>query len=361
MEILDLAALLEPIPGDNPAGADPREDFSTNALYYRLRDARNEARVAERQADAAEADDAPPPAQWGPVSRLAVELIATQAKDLEAASWLCEALLRTHGLAGMAEGFRLMAELVDTWWDELHPLPDDEGLPRRVAPVAGLNGEGADGTLIQPLRKVPLFELPNGRMVALWQYEQSAELATVVDEDRRGQRLSAGVIPFDHIEAVARAAMPALRRLRSEAREAVAAWQALETTLDERAGSDAPPMRRVGDLLDEIVGLGERYGGPEDVETASEEAPAGETATSIAASPGRGRIATREDAFRVLEEIAAFFHSTEPHSPLAYTLREAVRRGRLTWPELLEEIVPDTDSRAAILNSLGIRPPTSME
>jgi type VI secretion system protein ImpA len=360
MEILDLAALLEPIPGNDPAGADPREDFSTNALYYRLRDARNEARVAERQADTAEADDAPPPAQWGPVGRLAVELITTKAKDLEAAAWLSEALLRTNGLAGMAEGFRLMAELVETWWDELHPLPDDEGLPRRVAPVAGLNGEGADGTLIQPLRKVPLFELPNGRMVALWQYEQSAELATVVDEERREQRLSAGVLPFDHIEASARAAMPALRRLRNEAREAAAAWQALEIALDAQAGSDAPPMRRVGDLLNEIVALGERYGGPEDVEMTPEQTPAGE-ATTFAAPTGRGRIATREDAFRALEEIAAFFHSTEPHSPLAYTLREAVRRGRLTWPELLEEIVPDTDSRAAILNSLGIRPPTPME
>ena len=74
-----------------------------------------------------------------------------------------------------------------------------------------------------------------------------------------------------------------------------------------------------------------------------------------------GRITSREDAFRVLEEAADFFSRTEPHSPLASTLREAVRRGRLTWSELLAEIVPDLDSRAAILSSLGIRPPPSGE
>ena len=36
-----------------------------------------------------------------------------------------------------------------------------------------------------------------------------------------------------------------------------------------------------------------------------------------------------------------------------------VRRGRMTWPELIEEIVPDITYRAAILSSLGIRPPPS--
>jgi type VI secretion system protein ImpA len=60
-----------------------------------------------------------------------------------------------------------------------------------------------------------------------------------------------------------------------------------------------------------------------------------------------------------LAEIADFFRRTEPHSPLAYTLQEAVRRGGLTWPELLAEIVPDAGTRAAILSSLGIQPPST--
>jgi hypothetical protein len=31
----------------------------------------------------------------------------------------------------------------------------------------------------------------------------------------------------------------------------------------------------------------------------------------------------------------------------------------MSWPELLEEIVPDTGLRGQILTSLGIRPPPS--
>ena len=70
-----------------------------------------------------------------------------------------------------------------------------------------------------------------------------------------------------------------------------------------------------------------------------------------------GQVASREDALRALGEIANFFRRTEPHSPLSYTLDEAVRRGRMTWPELLAEVVADTDTRNTILNTLGIRPP----
>jgi type VI secretion system protein ImpA len=57
-----------------------------------------------------------------------------------------------------------------------------------------------------------------------------------------------------------------------------------------------------------------------------------------------------------LETIATFFRRTEPASPLAYTLDDAIRRAKLTWPELLEEVVPDVTVRQAILTSLGIKP-----
>jgi type VI secretion system protein ImpA len=359
MDGVDLTALLAPIAGEHPAGTDPRDDFSPNSIYFRLRDARSEARIAERQADAADADERPVPPQWAPVRRLALTLLQEQAKDLEVASWLSEALLRTDGLDGLATGFELMTGLVETWWQDLHPRPDDEGMVRRIVTVAGLNGEGADGTLIQPLRKTPLFTLTDGQLVALWQYEQSAETAAISDAARREQRLDAGVTSFSDLEYAARANMAGLRQVRQSARMCIAAWQALETALDALVG--APPMTRVRGLLEDIVAIADRYAGLETEQSTPEPitlhaAPAGQASAAMG-----GRITSREDAFRVLEEAADFFSRTEPHSPLASTLREAVRRGRLTWSELLAEIVPDLDSRAAILSSLGIRPPPSGE
>ena len=77
---------------------------------------------------------------------------------------------------------------------------------------------------------------------------------------------------------------------------------------------------------------------------------------TAAAGGAAGPIRTREDALRELGRIADFFRATEPHSPLAYTLEEAVRRGRMTLPELLAEIIPDEEARFGMLSRLGIRP-----
>ena len=43
----------------------------------------------------------------------------------------------------------------------------------------------------------------------------------------------------------------------------------------------------------------------------------------------------------MLQEIAEYFRRTEPHSPLAYALEQAVRWGRTPLPKLLEELIPD--------------------
>lgn len=364
MEGFDPDALRAPISEEMPTGADPRENYAPQSLYFRLRDARSEARAAERQADAAPDGASVPPADWESVVQLGAELLATEAKDLEVAAWCGEALLRTDSLPGLAAALVLMRGLVEDYWDTLHPMPDEEGMARRVAPIAGLNGEGGEGTLAQPLRKLILFERRDGTPLALWQYQQSAELAAIGDAARREQRIASGVVPFDQVETEAQTTgRSSLAELRRAAVAAYDAWQALAAALDERAGADAPSMGRVRDLLGEVVAICDRYCPAESTgETVTQTGTAQPPQTAMASAlQHAGAIATREDALRVLGEVADFFRRTEPHSPLAYTLYEAVRRGRLSWPELLEEIVPDTDSRASILRSLGILPPPPPE
>jgi type VI secretion system protein ImpA len=231
----------------------------------------------------------------------------------------------------------------------------------RVAPVTGLNGQGGDGTLIQPLRKLVLFDRPDGTPLFFWQYEQAAEVSALGDAQRRAQRLAAGVLPFDVVEAEAGTAAAQIATIREAAREAAAAWQSLSEALDARAGADGPSTSRVRDLLAEIVTVATRHGGVESTPLAPEPS-AGEASGEAASRPApagssAGRLETREDALRMLAEVSEFFRGTEPHSPLAYTLAETVRRARLAWPDLLAEMVPDTAARAAILNTLGIRPP----
>lgn len=366
-EGFDLAALLQPILGEQPAGCDQRGDYSPQSLYYRLRDARAEARALERQSDASDETDKLPP-QWAVVERLAAETLTMASKDLEVAAWYTEALVRTQGLPGFIAGVKLMAGLAETYWDQLYPLPDQDGIATRVAPITGLNGEGGDGTLIQPLRKLTLYQRPTGERLALWEYQQSADLLSIADEARR-ERLSERVVAFDQIESEARGtAAPHFAILSHLAVAAREAWCNLSTVLDARAGVDVPPMSRVGAILEQLEEIAKKYAPPEPVVAAIDTtmvptaAAAGtqQTQVSLHSQPA-GPIASREDALSLLTTVADFFRRTEPHSPLAYTLDEAVRRARLTWPKLLEEIVPDPAQRYPILASLGIRPPDGEE
>lgn len=358
-EGFDLDALLAPIAGEAPAGVDLRQDASPQSLYYRLRDARGDARTAERASEAG-GEGGGPPQEWRTIRELALDALATKTKDLEIAVWLTEALLRQDGLAGAAAGFRLMAGIAERFWDDFFPQPDEDGMAGRLAAIAGLNGVGRDGTLAQPLRRVVLFARPDGAPFEFWQYQQSRETAGIGDATRRQQRLDAGVVPFETVENEAGAADPAVfERLRQDAGAAAEAWQTLGELLDAKAGADAPAMGQVRDLIAQIREVGERFApaAAAPTEPPAEAAAPAEAAPAAAVEAGpRSGLASREDALRLLGELAEFFRRTEPHSPLAYTLQEAVRRARLTWPELLQEIVPDAGVRATILSSLGIRP-----
>ena len=361
---VDLEVLLAPVSPERGTGTDLREDFSPNSLYFRLRDARAEARDAERQAESA-AGEAAAPAQWRVVQDLATQALAEHSKDLEVASWLTEALVRTAGLSGLAAGAAVIGGLLELYWEDLYPQPDEEGVATRVGPLAGLSGQGYDGTLLQPLRRVVLFNRPDGTPFGYWQYLAAVDLAGITDPVRRGQRIEAGTVPFEEVEKEARLAGPAhWSARRREVAAALLAWSQMASVLDEKSGSDSPSTSRVRDLLAAMEEACGRFAPAEALggfEGGADDAPLPASGSEMAAGgpAAAGRISGREQALAQLGEIAAWFKRNEPHSPLAYTLDEAVRRGRMTWPELLDELMPDETSRHALLTSLGIRPVVS--
>ncbi|MFZ0016234.1 MAG: type VI secretion system ImpA family N-terminal domain-containing protein, partial [Acetobacteraceae bacterium] len=201
-EGFDLEVLLAPIPGDAPQGIDIREDYSATSPYNRLRDARSEARDAERLRDArpdageggqsaGDPNIRDPGPLWRTVREVGIKTLAETTKDLEVAAWMTEALVRSHGLAGLTFGARLMAGLAERYWDGLFPLPDDYGMETRVAPVTGLNGRDGKGSLLQPLAMTELFKRSDGTPVAYYQYKSSADLMKL-DAEARARRLEGG-------------------------------------------------------------------------------------------------------------------------------------------------------------------------
>jgi type VI secretion system protein ImpA len=360
---LDIADLLKPFEGEVAAGTDPREDASAQSLYYRLRDARAEARDAERRADGDTADSGASPQQWRTVRDLSIRILRERAKDLEVAAWLTEALVREGGLAGLTGGARVISGLVGEFWDSgLFPTPDEDGLTTLVMPISGLSGVTGEGTLAQAIRKQAMFTRGDGSDLTFWEYFQAEEVEKIGDAPRKKARLETGVMPFATVETEAKAAGAGhFAQLRNEVDEAILAWTQMTAVLDEKAGSDAPSTGRVRDLLGELLAAAARFAPAraEPVEAVEEAGDAAENAGSAGgavAVPVTARVVNRDDMLNELSKIADYFRKSEPQSPLSLTLDEAVRRARLSWPELLEEVMENEDTRNTMLVNLGIRP-----
>ncbi|MBB3896885.1 type VI secretion system protein TssA [Roseococcus suduntuyensis] len=365
-DVVDVAALVAPLEGGDGAGEFLRDDKSAASLYYRLRDAISGARDEDRARDSEEGSEGAVSEGWRQVRKLGVEALTDRTKDFEVAAMLTEALVRLEGLRGLTAGAKVLTGLLEQHWDAGHPLPDEDGLDGRSYPLGGLDGGDRDGTVMQPLRRVVLFERPGGGPLTLHQYEAAMETAGIADEERRERRYAQGVLPLDTIETEAKFRRDALLALVAQVEAARAAWQAYAEQADARFGMEAPSTRRVSTVLERIAEVARRLLGPaaEVAEPVAFEAAAAVPGAAPGAGPAPamgfavppGAVASREQALEMLETISEFFQKTEPHSFLAYTLADAARRGRMTLPQLLEEVLQDETARTAMLTALGIRP-----
>ncbi len=358
-ELLDFEALLTPIAGEQPAGANLREDISPNSLYYQIKDARNKARAAERTMIAGDEGGERP--DWSPLIDLVPKALAEQSKDLELTAWLIEALVRLGGFAGMRDGFRLARELCENFWDGLYPMPDEDGIETRVSPLSGLNGEDGPGTLIIPIAQIPITGDGEHGAFATWQFRQASDLARM-DDERRAKREAAGALTLETFEKAVNAGTPQFYGdLVEDIQAAQEEFAKLGAVLDGHCGHDSPPTTKIREAIEDVANAVQYIAKdrlPIEAPAAEEPgAPAEAGAPGAAPAPARpaGVIATRADALEALRKVATYFRTIEPHSPIPYVLERAVRWGEMPLPQLLQELIPDDGARTTFEKLTGVR------
>ena len=357
--LIDLEMILAPISPEQPAGANLRADESGSLAYYRIKDARSAARNAERQADA-EQERGGLASEWRVVFDEAQAVLCQRSKDLEVAAWLAEAAIRIDGFAGLRPAFAALDGLVERYWDTLHS-GDAEDVADKVAPLAGLNGTTADGSLIQPLRLAPLTAANTGDAGSLWHY---------MVKRRKGAACAEAVALAEAVAATDSDTFIAIYR---DIGAALESFTALSQRLDILCGEDAPPSSTIRNTLIEAqdalrdfsnlppgaFGDPEADGRVEHAPVDQAELPARAAPVAEVAQAGPAELRTREDALRELGRIATFFREHEPNSPTAYTLQTLIRRARLPLADLLQELITDEAVRRAYLNVAGIGPEIS--
>lgn len=352
--IVNLDLMLEAFTGENPAGENIRQDPSPTSPYQSIKTARNAARAAERNSihdgNMSEADD-----YWRSIIQMAPDILGSQAKDLEIACWYTEGLLRAHGFKGLRDGFAIINGLIEKFWDNLYPIPDEDGMETRVACIAGLNGEGAEGVLIAPIRKAEITGGSSEGPFTFWEYQQAFDLQKIQDDKaRRAKRDKIG-FDLESIEkAIGETNQTYFIDLRDDISEAIELYRNVGRMLDEHCGTyEAPPTRTIIEVLDDCLGAVNhlaRHKFPIEEELSEEEpnTDAEEedgTQTTDLHPVARGSVMNREVAFKQLMEIAEFFRKTEPHSPVSYILEKAVKWGNMPLTMLIQELIPDSSSR----------------
>ena len=193
----------------------------------------------------------------------------------------------------------------------------------------------------------------------------SAELEKTSDPAAKQAKIDEGTLPLSRFENFARNQTPGdfLKTNYEDAEAAAEEFKLLSNTLDEKFGYEfAPPTTNLREALDDCLSrmrsLSAHVLDDDDAGDTSEstEMVAGDSGQMVpaAAAAASGRVATREDAFKVLDQVAEFFERTEPHSMIPFALRQVVGWGKMSLPDLLRELIADETVLAELKKRTGV-------
>jgi type VI secretion system protein ImpA len=332
--MLNIEQLLAPVKGTSPGGA----DLAFSAELDEIAQA--------RQADDPSLEQGPwvttlKEADWKFVARRCAQLIEQRSKDLQLAVWLAEANAKTGGLRALGDSLLLLGGLCERFWDHLHPLPDEDGVERRIGNLCWIAAR-----IPQLVREVPITE---GGPFSLRDFEaartRSPEEGAALEAARR--RSSKGFY-----EALMR-----------DCDHCAAALGDLERVVDDRLGADGPSFRAAKSALEDVIlfvtPAAREAGalpGEVPVKAAHPDKP-GAAAMPVPAQGGpvtAGPIQTRAQALAQLRLVADFFRRTEPHSPVAYLADKAANWGEQPLHLWLRAVVKDDATLVRLEEMLGV-------
>jgi type VI secretion system protein ImpA len=327
--MLDIEQLLAPVSAASPCGDDIAFSADMDAIS------------AARQADDPSLEQGAwvttlKEADWKFVASRCAQLLEARSKDLQLAVWLAEALAKTGGLRGLADGLLVVAALCERYWDQVHPLPDEGGFEQRIGNLCWIGARAPQ--LIMEMAVTEGVTAFSMRAIEAARAHGPDALADIDAARRRSSRAF-------------------YESLMRDCDHCAAAIGDLERVVDDRLGADGPGFTQAKSALQELIHfvtpMAREGGAPPQAAAVQPAAPASGAAASGAPAIS-GPIQTRAQALAQLRAVAAFFRSTEPHSPVAYLADKAAHWGEQPLHVWLRAVVRDDASFAHLEELLGI-------
>ncbi|HEY8101320.1 MAG TPA: type VI secretion system protein TssA [Burkholderiaceae bacterium] len=327
------------------------EDLSYSPEFDRIKEARREddatIEYGEWQSDLKQAN-------WPLVVESCTDLLIKRSKDLRLSAWLTEGLVKTNGLAGLADGIDVAVRLIERFGGKIHPQPEAGDQEQRIGNISWLVMRMA-----QLVRQIPITQSKVGQF-NLNDYESARLLQTQLQ--RNPDAVPEDKVTLDKF-AVAASKTDKTRYTGwlADAAHCRSSLAELVRVADTLFGNDGPSFGPLSESLeaieDRLQRIAKELGIISAAETTSENASedqaeneAGNAASSIRSGP----IKTRAQALDQLRQVATFFRNTEPHSPVAYLADKAAHWGDMPLHVWLRSVMKDQGGLSHIEELLGL-------
>ncbi|OHX13881.1 type VI secretion protein [Chromobacterium sphagni] len=351
--------LLQPVSVHAPAG----EDLAYSATFDQIREARRSDDPSLSQGDW---EQALKTAEWPQVVRLCEDALQNKSKDLQLLAWYAEAQVQVNGVAGLARGLALVNGWLGQYWENGFPELDPHDLDERVAKLEWLNQQ-----LGGALRNVPLIKSEFGAYSwNQWQQSREVENLGLKDSAAREAAIAEGKLSGEAFEkAAAQSGHGWFQAKAEELVSALTAYEALDALADQRFGAAAPSLADIRNAIYACQDLVLRYRQQFAVNkpaAAPQPQPAEESRTVSQAAPSpaysaapastfNGQIRSREEAVRMLGEVARYFRHNEPHSPVSLLAERAARWAEMSLEEWLQHVVKDSGTLSQLQELLDVK------
>jgi type VI secretion system protein ImpA len=115
-------------------------------------------------------------------------------------------------------------------------------------------------------------------------------------------------------------------------------------------GAESPSLSTVAAALDDC----RRVAAQELQRLAPGSAPTADGAPAATAASGPTATRSRSDAYTQLDRAADVLLELEPHSPIPYLVKRAVKLGRLPFPQLMQRMIRDGNVLAELSRELDL-------
>lgn len=351
--------LIQSIHSKSKTGSNLRE--SDSELFFRLKDVRSQIREQDK-------NQGINAKRWVEFSLQCENLLVKKTKDLELLIWLWEAWVRIHQVSGFNAGLDLIVESITTYKHQLHPqftqkstskdadsntinyadCNSDDFNPWETL-FSAVNGTESESIFLYPLQYISILDDAKNSISFL-------ELKSLYQGNPSSAQHS-----FEKTVILDKSCYESIR---VEWQLSIEKIENLEKILQKKPLNLLVSLNNLKTIIHDNLHCLEFYWRDysaqvlinSELDEPNTEDISSSTLTSSAVQ--LDEVKSRPQAIQCIANAAEYFAHHEPHSPLASLLHKVIRWSKLSFSELLPELVNDPHQCEIIYQQMGCQSST---